>query len=76
MLSCMMMIAEKEVIAMLEMLEYFEEYFEEYLEKKHPLCSMIVFQIAVGAGLVAAVGGIAFAGAGILWMFCNLAGVM
>lgn len=72
MLSCMMMIAEKEVIAMLEMLEY----FEEYLEKKHPLCSMIVFQIAVGAGLVAAVGGIAFAGAGILWMFCNLAGVM
>lgn len=53
---------------MLELLECFKE--------RHPLYSMIVFQIVIGAGLVASVGGITFAGAGILWMFCHMVGMM
>lgn len=46
------------------------------LERRHPLLSMVVFQVVVGLMLIGAVGGIAFAGGLVIWMFYRLAGVM
>lgn len=46
------------------------------LEKRHPVLSMLVFQIAVALFLIAAVGGIALAGGGVIWVFYRLVGVM
>lgn len=48
----------------------------ERFEQKHPLLSMVVFQIAVGMMLIGAVGGIAFTGGMIIWMFYRMIGVM
>lgn len=45
-------------------------------EQKHPLVSIVVFQIAVGLMLIGAVGGIAFSGGMVIWMFYRLIGVM
>ena len=45
-------------------------------EQKHPLLSMMVFQAAVGMMLIGAVGGIAFAGGMLIWMFYRMIGVM
>ena len=46
------------------------------LEQKHSVLSMLVFQIAVALFLIAAVGGIALAGGGLIWLFYHLVGTM
>ena len=46
------------------------------LEQKHPVLSMLVFQIAVALFLIAAVGGIALAGGGMIWLFYHRVGTM
>lgn len=46
------------------------------LEKRHPVLSMLVFQITVALFLIAAVGGIALAGGGIIWMFYRIVGMI
>lgn len=53
-----------------------EAGFSTRLERRHPLLSMVVFQVVVGLMLIGAVGGIAFAGGLVIWMFYRLAGVM
>lgn len=45
-------------------------------EQKHPLFSMVVFQAIVGMMLIGAVGGIAFAGGMVIWIFYRMIGVM
>lgn len=46
------------------------------LEQKHPVLSMLIFQIAVALFLIAAVGGIALVGGSAIWLFYYLVGVM
>lgn len=46
------------------------------LEQRHPVFSMLVFQIAVALFLIAAVGGIAMIGGGAIWLFYRLVGMM
>ncbi len=43
--------------------------FADRFEKGHPVISLLVFQIAVAVCLIAAVGGIALAGGGLIWLF-------
>lgn len=45
-------------------------------EEEHPLMGILLFQILVGILLIAAVSGIAFAGGGIIWMFCSIMGIV
>ena len=48
----------------------------DHFEEEHPLLGILLFQIMVGILLVAAVSGIAFAGGGIIWMFCSIMGIV
>lgn len=50
--------------------------FLDRCEQKHPLLSMVLFQIFSGLLLIGAVGTIAFAGGMIIWMFYRIIGVM
>lgn len=52
------------------------EGFFDWFEQRHPLLGMLVFQIAAGVILIGAVGGIAFTGGMIIWMFYQVIGVM
>ena len=43
--------------------------FADRFEKRHPVISLLVFQIVVAVFLLAAVGGIALSGGGVIWLF-------
>ena len=48
----------------------------EKMEKKHPIFGMLLFQIAVGIGLIGTVAGIATLGGAVIWLFYHAMGVM
>ena len=71
--------AEEEGIAMMEVLlinRNLVKKMVDKLEKKQPLLCLLVFQTAVALFLIAAVGGIALIGGGVIWLFYHFVGMI